>query len=182
MLQLLINVHADTDRRPIYLSRHGQSKYNQLGKIGGDSGLSPAGQQDAIKLGKYVNNTIVNSVSDSKSVEVWTSTLARTKETAQYIDFSKVTGPKRLRSLDEVYAGIFDGMTYQEVRTAAPEEFALRAKNKLSYRYPRGESYLDVISLLDPVIHEIERRRDPVLVIAHQGILRIIRAYFMGIP
>ena len=45
-----------------------------------------------------------------------------------------------------------------------------------------GESYLDVMTRLDPLIHEIERIRDPLLIIAHRGIHRIIYAYFMGIP
>ena len=36
------------------------------------------------------------------------------------------------------------------------------------YRYPRGESYLDVFQRLDTIVHELERQRDPVLIIAHQ--------------
>mgnify|MGYP000380027403 CR=1 FL=1 len=93
-------------------------------------------------------------------------------------------------------------MTYKEIKESAPEEFEARKNNKLTYRYPRGESYvsalasiwqvrnlgircacmcftryLDVISRLDPIIHEIERARDPILIIAHQGILRVIYAY-----
>ena len=39
----------------------------------------------------------------------------------------------------------------------------------MTYRYPRGESYLDVLQRLDPIIHEIERQTDPVLIIGHQG-------------
>ena len=49
------------------------------------------------------------------------------------------------------------------------------------FSYPRGESYLDVIARLDKLIHELERQRDPVLVVAHQGILRIVYAYMMGV-
>ena len=49
-----------------------------------------------------------------------------------------------------------------------PEEFAARSKDKLRYRYPRGESYLDIIDRLEPVIFELERQRDPVVVVAHQ--------------
>lgn len=70
--------------------------------------------------------------------------------------------PRVWRNLDELYAGIFDGMTYKEIEEVAPAEFTERKKNKLSYRYPRGESYLDVISRLDTLIHELERQEDPV--------------------
>ena len=33
-------------------------------------------------------------------------------------------------------------MTYEEIEEKAPEEFAARKINKLTYRYPRGESYV----------------------------------------
>jgi broad specificity phosphatase PhoE len=40
------------------------------------------------------------------------------------------------------------------------------------YRYPRGESYEDLIERLEPVIFELERLRNPVLIVAHQATLR----------
>jgi hypothetical protein len=46
--------------------------------------------------------------------------------------------------------------------------YRARKQDKLRYRYPRGESYLDVIQRLEPVIIELERQRSPVVVIAHQ--------------
>lgn len=39
----LMNIHVTP--RSIYLSRHGESELNLLGRIGGDSGLSPRGQR-----------------------------------------------------------------------------------------------------------------------------------------
>jgi broad specificity phosphatase PhoE len=44
-----------------------------------------------------------------------------------------------------------------------------------------GESYMDVTLRLEPLAQEMERTREPVLIIAHQGILRILYAYFMGL-
>ena len=88
--------------------------------------------------------------------------------------------PRQWKNLDEIFAGSFDGMTYAEIQEISPEDFAERANSKLTYRYPRGESYLDVIERLEPVVMELERQRDPVLIIGHQGILRILYAYFTG--
>ena len=78
-------------------------------------------------------------------------------------------------------AGACDGMTYEEIEKAFPEEFDRREKDKLAYRYPRGESYLDVIARIEPIILEMERHREPLLIVAHQGILRIIYAFYMGL-
>lgn len=49
-------------------------------------------------------------------------------------------------------------------------------------RYPRGESYLDVIQRLEPVVVEMERERESVCIVGHQAILRAIYGYFMRIP
>lgn len=43
-----------------------------------------------------------------------------------------------------------DGMTYKEIEQVYPEEFERRQADKLSYRYPRGESYYDVTLRLEP--------------------------------
>ena len=48
-------------------------------------------------------------------------------------------------SADEIDVGICDGLTYEEIETTFKEEFELRSKDKLRYRYPRGESYEDVV-------------------------------------
>ena len=61
-------------------------------------------------------------------------------------------------------------------------QLRLRTYDKLNYRYPRGESYRDVIRRLEPVIVEIERERSPILVIAHQAVLRALYAYLMDRP
>lgn len=89
--------------------------------------------------------------------------------------------PMARRNLDELYAGTCDGMTYKEIEQNYPDEFKRRQDDKLAYRYPRGESYMDVTLRLEPLAQEMERTREPVLVVAHQGILRILYAYFMGL-
>merc|ERR1712217_734512 len=54
-------------------------------------------------------------------------------------------------------------------------------KDKLGYRYPRGESYFDLIARLDALMQELESYREPLLLISHQATLRMIYAYLMGI-
>lgn len=83
---------------------------------------------------------------------------------------------------DELYAGICDGLTYKEIEEKYPEEFARRQDDKLTYRYPRGESYMDVTLRLENVVLDIERTREPILIVGHQGIHRLLYAYFMGLP
>lgn len=163
VVHFVMNLH--TLPRVFYLSRHGQSEYNLLGKIGGDAGLTEAGHEYARRLADFAHNVIGMKVEvDEKTGEektrtprparLWTSTLRRTKETAALIKKEKISTHKwdngdqvewiqfqgrAKRNLDELYAGICDGLTYKEIEKKYPEEFARRQEDKLTYRYPRGE-------------------------------------------
>ena len=66
-----------------------------------------------------------------------------------------------------------DDLTYEEVKNQWPQDFKARDVDKFHYRYPRGESYEDLVARLEPVIMELERQ-DSVLVIAHQAVNRYI--------
>jgi broad specificity phosphatase PhoE len=85
------------------------------------------------------------------------------------------------KQLDEIDAGVCDGMTYEEVASDMPAEYVRRSQDKLNYRYPRGESYQDVIHRLEPVITELLRQREPLLIVAHQAILRVLYGYLTDI-
>ncbi|KAJ7959842.1 6-phosphofructo-2-kinase/fructose-2, 6-bisphosphatase [Quillaja saponaria] len=169
----LVNTHLTP--RPILLTRHGESKDNVRGRIGGDTAISDAGELYAKKLANFVEKRLKSE----RAASIWTSTLQRTILTASpIIGFPKI----QWRALDEINAGVCDGMTYEEIKKNMPEEYESRKKDKLRYRYPRGESYLDVIQRLEPVIIELERQRAPVVVISHQAVLRALYAYFADRP
>ncbi len=166
LVPLLLNLHLV--RRPIWLTRHGESEFNVQTRIGGDAPLSPSGQRYAPALAKFVREHAM------RPPVVWCSTLRRTIETSALLPVAAV----QWRALDEIDAGICDGMTYDEIAVKMPEEFKARQADKLRYRYPRGESYLDVVARLQPVILEAERQREPVLIVGHQAVLRALYAYF----
>ncbi|KAL2486172.1 6-phosphofructo-2-kinase/fructose-2 [Abeliophyllum distichum] len=169
----LVNTHLTP--RPILLTRHGESRDNVRGRIGGDSVLSDTGEIYAKKLANFVEKRLKNE----RTASIWTSTLQRSIITASpIVGFPKI----QWRALDEINSGVCDGMTYEEIKKNMPEEYESRKKDKLRYRYPRGESYLDVIQRLEPVIIELERQRAPVVVVSHQAVLRALYAYFADRP
>lgn len=173
LVYFLVNFHIEP--RSIWITRHGESEFNRLGRIGGDAPLSESGIAYAESLDEFVRSHI--TVEHGPPV-VWTSTLRRTTETA-----SRLRLPYRSwRALDEIDAGVCDGMTYDEIKQGMPAEYAARAADKFRYRYPRGESYQDIIQRLEPVIFELERERAPVLIVGHQAVLRALYAYMMDQP
>jgi broad specificity phosphatase PhoE/predicted kinase len=156
--------------RPLWLSRHGQSQFNVDNKVGGDPALSDSGVLYAKSLKQFMNDKPVE--------EVWTSTLQRTIQTAADLGVST----KEWKLLDEIHAGVCDGMSYFEIERDMPEVHHARKADKLRYRYPQGESYEDVIERLEPIIFALEHRREPLLVVAHQAVLRAVYAYFTEQP
>lgn len=194
--------------RQIWITRHGESVDNVLGRIGGDAPLTERGQNFAKCLSKFMlykkqefrklqlerfktklEVKIRNHESNGKEAipeeplfTVWSSMLKRSIETVEYFpedDFFV----KEMRMLDELGAGRCDGMTYPEIQMRYPQDYKSRLNNKMSYRYPGvgGESYLDVINRLRPVITEIERCTDHVLLVTHRVVSRVLLGYFLNL-
>ncbi|XP_041712557.1 6-phosphofructo-2-kinase/fructose-2,6-bisphosphatase isoform X4 [Coregonus clupeaformis] len=121
----LMNIHVTP--RSIYLSRHGESKMNLLGRIGGDSGLSPRGHKYATALGSFIKSQHI------KDLKVWTSHMKRTIQTAEHLGIPY----EQWKALNEIDAGVCEELTYEEIQDNHPEEFALRDQDKYRYRYPK---------------------------------------------
>ena len=83
---------------------------------------------------------------------------------------------------DEIFAGEYEGMRYEDIKRLRPDEASLRSMDKIGYRYPRGESYFDILARLDPLVHEMESYRERLLIVSHQAVLRVLYAYLMGKP
>ncbi|KAG5990408.1 hypothetical protein E4U43_004295 [Claviceps pusilla] len=151
--------------RQIWITRHGQSVDNELGKLGGDSILTERGHYYGLALYRFTtqkrkewlmeqksklaqatfpplpgDNTPpypdMNKDLDEKNFCVWTSMLQRSVETAEYFDADDDYDVKNWEMLNELNTGQFEGMTYQEIERNYPEEFHKRSKDKLNYIYP----------------------------------------------
>jgi len=169
VVYFLMNIHILP--KTIYLTRHGESEMNLEQRIGGDSSLSSRGKLYGDALADYIKKE------NLPDLIVWTSQFKRTIQTAAKIDAPK----EQWKALNEIDAGVCEGMTYQEIAEKQPEEFALRDQSKFHYRYPNGESYEDLVARLEPVIMELERQ-ESVLVVCHQAVMRCLLAYFLDKP
>ncbi|XP_036390280.1 6-phosphofructo-2-kinase/fructose-2,6-bisphosphatase 2-like isoform X1 [Megalops cyprinoides] len=162
----LMNIHVHS--HSIYLCRHGESDHNVQGRIGGDAELSARGKQFSQALQGFIEDQRL------PDLKVWTSQLRRTIQTAEELGVPY----EQWKILNEIDAGVCEEMTYEMIQDSYPEEFALRDQDKYHYRYPGGESYQDLVQRLEPVIMELERQGN-VLVICHQAVMRCLLAYFL---
>jgi len=172
-------MHINLNKVAHFFTRHGESKYNIEGRIGGDAPLSDAGVEYSQTMADFMS---LQPEFRGGKMKVWCSTLKRCTQTAIPFNDLQNFSVYKWRALCEIEAGTCDSMTYEQIESQYPFEFEARMKNKLTYRYPQGESYKDVIKRLEPVIFELERAKRPILVIAHQAVLRCLYGYFMDEP
>ncbi|KAI0900844.1 bifunctional 6-phosphofructo-2-kinase/fructose-2,6-bisphosphate 2-phosphatase [Annulohypoxylon nitens] len=198
--------------RQIWLTRHGQSADNQLGKIGGNSELTDRGHLYSLVLYKFITQKRqewlveqkdkiaqasfppvpgdqsppypdLSRELDEKNFCVWTSMLMRSIQTAQHFEADEDYDVKNWEMLNELNAGKFEGLTYEDIARTHNDEYMKRKMDKLHYVYPGvgGEGYLQVISRLRDMVREIERIKDHVMIIGHRSICRVLMAYFMDL-
>lgn len=153
----------------LYFVRHGQTIWNVENKICGmtDIELTELGHQQAIETGnKIVKEKI-------QADEILYSPLIRAAETARHI--SEITGipAKMEHRLIEQNFGKWestarDGLEFKQ------------AKEDFCCRYEGGESMLHVAQRIYNLLDEIkaESREKTYMLVAHNGISRVIQSYF----
>lgn len=160
-------------KRKIWLSRHGESQLNVLGRLGGDPPLT--------KKGFAYSHALAHAFRNQEKLTVYTSTLIRTHQTVERLSELKPHYKfHQTRLLNEIHAGECELMTYKEIQQTMPQEWKERQLNKFQYRYPKGgESYVDIVERLKPMIIELTRQSEPLLVVTHQAVMRILLSFFI---
>ncbi len=156
--------------RTIFLTRHGETTFNTEDRVGGDPPLTPRGERFSRQLRAHFAER-------GAPAHVWSSNLQRARTTASVFPNVRI-----FPELREIFAGSCELRTYDEIRQHHPEEFEARRRDKLRYRYPNGESYEDLIRRLDPVILALEEETEPVLIVGHQAVIRVLFAYHLHVP
>lgn len=190
VIQLLS--HTQLELRGIILTRPGESTDSGLGRLGGTSGLTPHGQMYAMKFAETVKMVALGlHKADPLEVDVtqdlsecdfmvWS---AASRDVTEFVQPMKDMGMNviQLSCLNDMSFGLMEGLTYSQFAERFPEEYMARRKNKLNFRFPRGESYSDVFRRVEPILLELLGERMRVVVCAPLHVLRIIYGYLMAV-
>ena len=151
----------------VYFVRHGQTIWNVENKICGatEIALTDLGHQQAIDTGKKILEQGI------KADEILYSPLVRAKDTAIHI--SEITGiPAREEiRLKEQNFGKYESTP----RHGAEFE---EAKKQFACRYEGGESMLHLAQRIYNLLDEIKASDKIYILVAHNGISRVIQSYF----
>lgn len=151
----------------IYFIRHGQSQWNVENKICGstDIPLTNHGRQQA-------KDTAQNIIEQNiKAEKILYSPLSRAKETALIIsEIIKVPAFEEPKLIEQNF-GIWEGQPRNS------EEFKI-AKSQFVTTYKGGESMLKLAQRIYNLLDELKTKNQDVILVAHNGISRVIHSYF----
>lgn len=188
----------------LFLIRHGETEGAEVKRYKGsiDVPLSEKGQRQMEQVAEFINKHQSIKVSKGQSVKdsdtltlcnsdtalsaVYCSPLSRALKSAEIIAEPYGLKPMQVKDLRERSFGIWEGMSFNEIREQYPEEFDAWAANPLRFSPVGGESTLEVrdrvINALDKILSAVSKADTNIAIIAHGGVNRILLCNILGIP
>ncbi len=167
-----------TPHTRIYLIRHGQVVGYDQPRYNGQADVA------LTDIGIEQYHVLKERLADARISACYTSDLSRCTTGANIICTSLGIDPLARPELRELNIGIWEGKTWDEIKTNWPDEWRARMADLVNHRVPQGERLLDVETRVMPVIREIIERHkgQELLVVGHGGVNRIVLLNAIGAP
>lgn len=162
----------------LFLARHGQSEWNNLGRVTGqlDPGLSATGREQSEGLARCLHGEALDAI--------YSSALQRTIDTAAPIAAASGHQIVPVAALNEIHAGVLQGRFRDERDGEAQALWAQWKADLWGAGLPGGERFdeftLRVGAALQAILHQHEGQR--VLIVGHSATNRVILGTLLGWP
>lgn len=151
----------------LYVARHGETEWNAQNKICGrtDLPLNERGKEQARQLADRMEHIPIDRIIASPMQRAGQTAAA----VSEKLGIPVQTDPR----LIEQNFGAYEGLD-----RATPEYLA--NKRMFAYRYPGGESQMDVAYRVYSLIEELKGKYpdENILLVCHGGVCRVVRTYF----
>lgn len=173
--------NKDKETLKLYIIRHGETEWNVIKRFQGqlNTPLTEKGMEKLRKTGKKLENVLFD--------EVYTSELGRTVASAEIIlnenrgYRNKKLELKKLAELNEVYFGVWQGLTYEEVFLKYPEEANNYFYNVKNYKAENveAENLKDALERFLKGINKIleSHKSGNILVVTHGTVFEMFMNY-----
>jgi broad specificity phosphatase PhoE len=168
----------------LYFIRHGQTDWNAEGRYQGskDIPLNAIGRGQADLNGKLLRQLLERDQRSPGEFTWHVSPLGRTMETMKRVRAAFAGQlPEAVpdQRLVEVSFGVYEGRLHTELSSGEMAIAGERNADFWFFRPPSGESYEDVAQRISSFASEL---KGPAIIVAHGGILRILRRLIEDFP
>ncbi len=158
----------------LLLIRHGETDWNRGGRFQGhaDPPLNETGREQA--------RALAQELADAQIDVVYTSDLARARQTAEIVAAAIGTDVVASRELREIDVGEWQGLTWPEIEERFPE--GARNWHDQGHGWDTGETYEQLGERILKALRRIaaDHPAQRVLVVGHGGTIRATRAFLEG--
>jgi broad specificity phosphatase PhoE len=162
----------------IYIARHGETAWNEEGRIQGrsDPGLSPKGYLQSLGLHHQLKGRPLSAI--------YTSTRQRSIFTAEPLANHLGIPIQSQPELDEIAFGILEGKLLHHFDEELKSEWERFKDNRFVYRIPGAENYADVANRIKPFVERLLRVHEghEVLIVGHRVVNRLLIGMLMEYP
>jgi len=165
--------------RRLVLVRHGQTAWNLEGRAQGHTDVSLDG------TGRAQARAMAPHLAAMRPVVLWSSDLARARQTASYVEAATGVAARADRRLREFDVGLRAGLTIPEFAERFPAEHAAWASGHVTGGVPGAETTADVTARVVPALREILGSTAPgetAVVVGHGAALRVSLVALLGWP
>lgn len=181
----------------IYLVRHGETEGAEVRRYKGsiDVPLSENGLEQIRRVSAFIRAKVQKRGSAGGSFElpgsraaalaaVYCSDLVRAVRSAEIIAEPHGVTPEIVPGLRERSFGLWEGLSFDEIRERYPAEFDAWADNPLRFSPMGGESTEEVRQRVIGAIERIIEKHSEgsIALVAHGGVNRVIMCHFLGVP
>lgn len=162
----------------LYLTRHGQTEWNLEGRMQGskDSPLTTLGRNQAIQLGKWLQNTNID--------EAYSSSSERAFHTSKLILGDRDIPLTAMDELKEMNFGIWEGQTFDFIKNTYKEQYNYFWNTPHLLKDFPGETFEDlrlrVVSTINKIVKENDDKN--ILIVTHAIALKTLMSYFEKLP
>jgi 2,3-bisphosphoglycerate-dependent phosphoglycerate mutase len=169
---------SDDGRRTLWMVRHGESTWNELGLIQGQADgptLTDKGRQQSGQAAEQFRQIPVGAI--------YSSDLARARETAAFIGKALGVPVAADPALRERCFGSYEGLPLSALDTVDSGICGDQVIDAAA-RPDGGESLDEVYERVGSFLERLERERHrgDVVLVSHGGAIRAMRAYCAGVP
>jgi phosphoserine phosphatase len=161
----------------LILVRHGQTDWTKVDRVQGTLDI-PLNSD-----GRRTSDSIAEELAGEKIAAVLSSRLSRSSETAERIALKHKLKVSKIKELDEINQGAWEGLLLDDIKKRWKKRFALWKSSPFSITPPKGEGIKDAYDRALSCVHKLidKYSGETICVVSHGIIITLLKCHFRNL-